>query len=49
MARTPASPAREQVEDVCLLQAFDHIVAILGHGRDEEQISLVSLDHDRVS
>lgn len=41
------SSRHHQVDDACLLEAFNSTFAVMGHARDEDQISLVDI-HGKV-
>lgn len=48
-ARTPANPTQERIDDACVVRRADGFMVVLGHARDNAQISLLAgADNDKV-
>lgn len=48
--RTPANPTQEHIDDACIVRKADGFMVVVGHARDNAQISLLAgTDNDNVS
>jgi hypothetical protein len=45
----PDNPCQEMVNDACAVTSFDSTLLVLGHARNEKQVSILKSDNQTVS